>query len=312
MSAEVYGIYKRVSSKHQSTEDKHSLAEQERLCRGRIATENGVLAEGCIYTDVISGEKLERPALEQCLDDARDKNFTRLIVATVDRFSRDNRLAAYLMVLFDRCGVKVEFLDADDSTEEGRVMLEIRQLFARMEHKRITWRTQTSRRARAKQGKLITGAWPLYGYLWNNPEKGKRDAYIIDPETAPIVVRIFEEVAAGVPIREVVRRLEQEGVPSPGEIIFKRGLWPKGKPHSFFWRRTTMHRMLTNPAYWGEAVAFRYERYSAQRQNEVTGETKTVYAQKVRKVNPELFATEWTEEAGHSAIPLLPEVCHRL
>src|SRR5579884_1428038 len=145
---EVSAIYKRVSSRQQSSDDCHSLPEQERMCRDASIARGYQLDEVCIYQDVIPGDLLERPALEQAIADARKGLFTRLIVASVDRFSRDSRYAAYLIVEFERAGVTVEFLDGDDSTEEGRMLLELRQMFARFEQKRLRWRTQTNRRAR--------------------------------------------------------------------------------------------------------------------------------------------------------------------
>src|SRR5260221_4242500 len=88
-----------------------------------------------------------------------------------------------------------------------------------MEHADIKRRTQRGRKARVASGKIFAGSSPLYGYLWADPEKGHRRAYVVDPETAPIVVRIYEAVAAGVPIGRLAMQLETAGIPTPGHIL---------------------------------------------------------------------------------------------
>ena len=40
---------------------------------------------------------------------------------------------------------------------------------------------------------------------------------VIDPETAPIVRRVFEEIIAGKSTSQVARELNAEGVPTPLE-----------------------------------------------------------------------------------------------
>ena len=116
----------------------------------------------------------------------------------------------------DRHGVTIELSSEDmDESEHGRNLRTLAGIKARMEHAAIRRRTQRGRKARAASGKMFAGAWPLYGYQWGDPEKGKRTYYIVDPETAPVVVRIFNMVADGTTIRQVSQVLEREGVPTP-------------------------------------------------------------------------------------------------
>jgi DNA invertase Pin-like site-specific DNA recombinase len=79
-------IYARYSSDLQSTA---SIEDQIRLCRERVAHENGTAIE--VYTDyAISGSSLKnRPGIRALLNDAKSRRFDYVIAEALDRISRD-------------------------------------------------------------------------------------------------------------------------------------------------------------------------------------------------------------------------------
>ncbi len=95
------------------------------------------------------------------------------------------------------------------------------------------------KRARVLAGKLLPSSRPLYGYQWADETRSR---YAIDPETGPIVRRVFEEALDGRTLRNIAHTLTSEGVPSA-----KGGVWDF----------VTVRSALRNPAYRGEAYAFR-------------------------------------------------------
>src|SRR5258708_7168711 len=223
-------IYCRVSSPGQRNTT--SLPEQERLNREHAAGLGWQVSEPHVFCEVEGGEDLYRPAM--------------------DRLSRDEGDQGAFYHHCDRYGVTVELASQDyDETEQGRTLRFIAGLHARMEHADIKRRTQRGRRAHVAAGKMFTGCVPLYGYLWKDPDKDQRTAYVVDPETAPIVVRIYEAVAAGVPIKRLALQPAAEGVPTPGQILAERGMLPATRTYSRIWRHSTIVRMLHHPAYWG-------------------------------------------------------------
>src|SRR5258707_8202872 len=123
---------------------------------------------------------------------------------------------------------------------------------------------------------MLVGAWPLYGYVWGDADKGARTYYIIDPETGWVVVRIFEAVADGVPIRQIMRELERDGVPTPFQVLHARGQLPAKRTVSYAWHRATIQRMLHHPAYWGEHSAYRFEHTTTKVRPADTGITRKV------------------------------------
>jgi hypothetical protein len=66
-----------------------------------------------------------------------------------------------------------------------------------------------------------------------------------DPVTAPIVGRIFADAAAGKPLRRIARELTADGIAKPSG---------NGLP---YWHQTSVHCILTNPAYAGRAAGWR-------------------------------------------------------
>lgn len=77
-----------------------------------------------------------------------------------------------------------------------------------------------------------------------------------DPDTAPIVQRIFEMFDAGIGYRSIAQKLESEAIPSPGEV------GPVRHPRSAgVWGGSAVRAILINPRYLGHQVAGRQRRH---------------------------------------------------
>ncbi len=272
-------IYCRVSTPGQKNTT--SLPEQDRLCRETVASLGWEVSEAHVYHEVEGGEDLYRPCMDRLWDAIQAHEIDAVVVDVLDRLSRDEGDRGAFYHHCGRFGVCVELASEDrDESEQGRTLRTLTGIMARMERVEIRRRTQRGRKARVAEGKMFVGAFPLYGYLWADPEKGERTRYVKDPETWPIVVRIFTAVADGVSIRQIARELEAEGVPTPFQILAARGMLPKGRTASPIWGRGTMFRMLHNPAYWGEHSAYR-RKYSIEKVRPV----ETCVTRKIQRVS---------------------------
>jgi hypothetical protein len=170
--------------------------------------------------------------MDRLWDAIQAREIDAVIIDVLDWLSRDEGDHGAFYHHADRYGVIIELASRDfDESEQGRTMRFIAGLHARMEHVDIRWRTQRGRKVRVAAGKLLAGAYPLCGYVWGDPEKGARTYYVVDPETGHIVVRIFTLVADGMPIRQIARELELEGIPTPGQALLPSvANCPKGAP----------------------------------------------------------------------------------
>ncbi len=229
-------IYCRVSSIRQ--EDGYSLADQERGCR-EYAERQGyrvVMAE----QELADSTALSRPRLDAIREAGRRGEVERIIVYVQDRLGRGADIIAVTLYLLQASGVAAEcVLEPFGDTALDKGLVAIRGMVSGMEKENIARRTQAGRRARARSGKLIPGYKVLYGYRWRDASKS---AYDIDPETAPIVQRIFRELAAGRSYRGMALDLTRDGIPTPA-----------GAPD---WTDSTIRKLIRHPGYTGQAVAY--------------------------------------------------------
>jgi len=198
-------------------------------------------------------------------------------------------------------GGKVESADPREQFGEGSTGSLLRSIHAwRAEQERelIILRTQGGRKARAQSGKLIPTRFPLYGYLWADPDtKHGKTRYILDPETAPIVQRIFADALRGIPMRRIANDLTREGVLCPSELLIRRGFTPASRySGSNAWAQPTIQTILSNSAYMGQHVAYRRSTTSEHRRDE-TGEMRLMTETKLRA------------EDDPARVVLSPDVC---
>lgn len=233
-------IYVRVSTDKQEAEG-YSLGTQEAACRKYAAEQGYAVAE--VYREVHTASELyERPELARCREAMARGEYAALICYDPDRFSRNQVHTALLQDFCERAGVALKFALFDfEQSATGRFLLNARAFAAELELEKIKERTMRGKRARAESGKLLPGCRALYGYRYT-PD---RTAYAIDPDTAPIVRRIFADMASGVTLRALSAALSAESVPTTSG-------------RAKFWHPSTVRWVATNPAYTGEATAWRF------------------------------------------------------
>jgi site-specific DNA recombinase len=235
-------IYTRVSSSVQE-KDGASLETQELSCRTYAVDRGYVIDEIHVYRETYTGVVFdERPRLSALRTAIGRREVDRVVVHAIDRLSRDPEHMGYFLYECDRAGVEVEFVtETLDDSLEGQLIRFVRGVAAKIEHNKITERSVRGRTNRVRSGKPLPGCKPPYGFLW---EDGAKTRLVPDPETAPIIRRIFREVAEGTTLRGMASKLTVEGIPTP-----------KGKT---VWERSVISQMVRNPLYIGEGVALQY------------------------------------------------------
>ena len=170
------------------------------------------------------------------LADAKQRKFDVIVAWKADRLSRGMYPASALMEVIEPLEIKLEAV-------EERLDMNYFAMLAvvgKMELDNIRARTMMGKRAGARAGKFSTGGKALFGY---DISDGKR---IINEEQAELIRKIFGKVANDqYTLYRVAAELNRNATESPGG---------NGK-----WSTHTVHRLLINPAYKGEAYAFRYK-----------------------------------------------------
>ena len=146
-------LYARVSTADQTTENQLEELRRYVSARGWEPTE---------YTDVISGAKDRRPALDRLLKDARRRKVDVVICWRLDRLGRNLKHLVTLLEEFQALGVSFVSLNEgiDLNTAAGRLQLHILSALAQFERERISERVRAGL-ARAKASGRRLGQKPI-------------------------------------------------------------------------------------------------------------------------------------------------------
>ncbi len=245
-------IYARVSTKGQE-DDGTSLDSQVAACQ-EYASKHGFEVARITRETYTGGELWDRPKLAQDRADLKSGEFQALIVYAIDRLARDPVHVAIVNEECERAGVELIFVTEPlDASPEGALIRYVKGYAAKIEREKIRERSLRGKRTRAESGKVPGAGVELYGY---RRDKGRGVRIIYEPE-AIIVRRIFEWCAGGASIKEIIRRLNEQHIPPPsaGKISYPE---PERIPK---WSNGTLNRILRNPAYKGEGVAWRWKHH---------------------------------------------------
>jgi site-specific DNA recombinase len=234
-------IYARVSSELQATQS--TIASQLAALRERLHADGLTLEDDlCFLDDGYSGSTLIRPGLERLRDAAWAGGFTRLYVHSPDRLARKYAWQVLLVEELQRGGIELVFLNRTIGVSpEEDLLLQMQGMIAEYERAKIMERSRRGKRHAARRGSVNVLCAAPYGYRYISKHAGGGQAqYQVVIEEARVVRQLFEWIGRDrLSLREVGRRLRQQGVPSA-----------KGKA----WHVFTIRKLLSNPAYKGEAV----------------------------------------------------------
>ncbi len=209
------GIYARVSSEAQ--EARGTIGSQLEGLRAKVAADGDELVAEFV-DDGCSGARLDRPGLDALRDAVEAGLIEAVWCLTPDRLSRSY---AYQVLITDelaRYGVAIRYLDAPpiDSDPQARLLTQIQAVVAEYERAKIIERYRRGKLYRARAGEVL--AWRVpYGFH-RVPRSGSEGAHVEVNETQAVVVRrIFDDyVVVGRSIRQIVRVLNEEGIPAAG------------------------------------------------------------------------------------------------
>lgn len=234
-----------------------------------------------IYHEGYRGEDIDRPELETLMQQIKAGGIDTVVVDKVDRFSRaDPAITAYIMVEAEQYGASVEFLEVQDDSFEGQILRAVLSIVARVEHKRIKERVNAGKRRRVlgdsekgRPPRLLPGNVPKYSWKYRDDEKS---AYDLDPHQASVMTRIYRELGdEGRSLNAICRDLENEGELPPTASLVADGYKIGDRKVSPHWHPSSIARMLQEPCYWGEAVAYRYEAFEGSKRDPHTNRIRT-------------------------------------
>jgi site-specific DNA recombinase len=269
-------IYCRVSTDKQ--EDKYSLPDQLENTRNHCK-ERGykVVVE---FREVHSGYELdERPDLNELRAMMAHGLIDVVVVNELDRLSRKQLHTAVIMYQAEKYQVAVEAVLGPRWEDDpmGQHVLSTMALLAEMERAAIRDRTMRGKKQRVRQGKPLGFGKAPYGFVWG----GERNECLEpDDRTIPVLRQMCDLILAQKSAREISRQFTARGILTPrDQWVVDRGGTVE-HPHA--WTPTTITRILENPIYTGDYVAFRFRHFKRRDHDHATGDVRTVHTKELR------------------------------
>jgi DNA invertase Pin-like site-specific DNA recombinase len=202
-----------------------------------FAQDQGLYIDSFYRDEGESGVLENRPELKRLLHQCRTRRVGTVIIPSLDRLSRDVRIAENLFWRFQRYGVRV--LIADMPTYDGQnrrdvLIRQIREAIAEDNRKDIIERLLKGRQERVRKGHFPGGTAP-YGYRI----EGKQ--LIPQPTEAAVVRQICDSRENGESIAQILANLNERGARRRNgkpwtarqvrAILSRRELYEHGKFH---------------------------------------------------------------------------------
>jgi len=207
---------------------------QLKVVRSYAAQHGYLLPEEYVFRDDgVSGRRADkRPAFNRMIAAAKQKPapFCAVLLWKFSRFARNQEESIFYKSMLRKNGVEVR--SVSEPMAEGPFGTLIERIIEWSDEYysiRLSGEVKRGMTERAERGGAVSA--PAYGYAIQN----KR--YVIDPQTAPIVRRIFDHYLNGMPVVQIARRLNSEGIPTA-----------RGNR----WENRTVDYVLRNPVYIGK------------------------------------------------------------
>ena len=233
-------LYARVSSDRQDVD--LSVAAQLRALRDYAEKNDYIVAREYI-DEAESGRIADRPQFKRMIDEAAKAQapFKEILVWKFSRFTRKREHAVAFKSMLRRKGIRVVSIteQADDSAT-GRLLEGIIESVDEFYSENLAQEVVRGMREAASRGFWVASRVP-YGYRKLMVQDGakKRPTLEPDPDTSPVVERIFGMAESGKGILDIARTLNDEGIANP-----------TGRQ----WTKNGVHIMLRNEVYTGTLV----------------------------------------------------------
>ena len=252
----ITALYCRLSRDDGAEGESNSIANQKKLL-AKYAKEHGFTNTKFYVDDGYTGTNFNRPGFQQMLEDMEMGYISTVIVKDSSRFGRNYlEVGQYTDYYFPEHNIRfIAINDCIDSENGEDDFSAFRNVMNEMYAKDISRKVRSSHRLRGNAGEPL--APPPYGYV-KDPENKKK--WIIDPDAAEVVRRIFRLCIEGNGNETIARILQDDKVLVPQAYWQSKGMSRGGKktqPNPYKWCKTTIAKMLEQQEYCGDIINFK-------------------------------------------------------
>ena len=252
----ITALYCRLSRDDGAEGESNSIANQKKLL-AKYAKEHGFANTKFYVDDGYTGTNFNRPGFQQMLEDMEMGYISTVIVKDSSRFGRNYlEVGQYTDYYFPEHNIRfIAINDCIDSENGEDDFSAFRNVMNEMYAKDISRKVRSSHRLRGNAGEPL--APPPYGYVKDPANKKK---WIIDPDAAEVVQRIFRLCIEGNGNETIARILQDDKILVPQAYWQSKGMSRGGKktqPNPYKWCKTTIAKMLEQQEYCGDIINFK-------------------------------------------------------
>lgn len=268
------GIYARVS-RADGDSTSESIKNQIQICQKHIHMRDDLVCVRIYQDDGKSGLDFDRPGFRKMLNDIHDGTINCVVVKDVSRIGRDYiDVGKLLLQDFPQMGVRFvsvndNYDNVDTQDDLWNMDLILKTVLHNWESKSTSQRIITAIGAKVQRGEYLPASGSIpYGYLKDK----ENNTYVPDPETSPVIQKIYDLFCSGIPYTEIGKQLDSEGIPCPGKLKYLRGQSKNAKYADALWNRKTIREILCDQVYIGNRVHGKMKKFAPGKNKQYTSE----------------------------------------
>ena len=261
----ITALYCRLSHEDELAGESNSISNQKDILK-KYADEHGFFNTQYYIDDGYSGVDFERPDFKRMLDEVGNGKIATIITKDLSRIGRNHlHVGLYTEEYFPKNNVRYiainDNVDTANPNSSGTDMAAFYNIFNEFHVKETSKKIRATWRIKAQRGERVATR-PAYGYM-KSPDNPKQ--IIANPETAPVVKRIFQMCAGGMGPSHIARTLENDKIYTPTMYEYKRTgtrLTGLNEELPFSWSVRTITDMFENVIYLGHTLNLKTENIS--------------------------------------------------
>ena len=250
INQKITALYCRLSLEDSRENESMSISNQKLMLKD-YAEKNGMFQYEYYVDDGYTGRNFNRPSFQRMIADIEAGKVGCVITKDLSRLGRNYiEAGSYIEIFFPKHNVRyIAVTDGVDSlTRQEMDITPFKNILNDMYSRDISKKVLAGRMTRSRQGKFCGGQPPL-GLMRDPNEKGH---LITDPETAPVIRRIFELALDGWGCMRIAKQLMDDKVP-----ITRVKANTECDVNYYSWGSARISHILRNPFYKGAHLVCR-------------------------------------------------------
>lgn len=250
----ITALYCRLSNDDELQGESNSISNQKMLLKN-YADEHYFCNTKFFIDDGVSGTTFNREGFQAMMHEVESGNVSTVIMKDLSRLGRNYlKTGELLEIIFPEYDVRyIAINDNVDSAKGVDDFVPFRNLFNDFYAKDTSQKTRAVKNAQAQRGERTNGKIP-YGYLKDSNDKNH---LIPDPETAPVVKKIFEMYTQGKRLCDIKKWLADNEILTVYALQYKRTGLSSYYNYSlapYAWADKTIYAILTRQEYLGHTI----------------------------------------------------------